>query len=350
MLPQLAILPLLALSCVASPLSLVARAVNNGITKDAKFSESQAQLLTMGIECPNGVQQAASKNILFIHGTGGTGDESWVGGLIPAFYAKGYNGCYVNLPNRTLGDAQVSGEYVVSAIERMYSMTGNKQILLIGHSQGNLNIQWALNYWPSTRSKVANYVSLSGDFQGTAEGPIVEALQDLVVKGATPSVIQQSVLLGVQSNFLKALNKRGNLALVPTTSTYGIEDEVIQPVVSDSALGSNGAAFAHISVQDVCPLMVADHFEILINTVAFYLALDAFEHGGVASLARVKAISPSICLQPFAPNVSDFAIPQTVSEAFYEAVATVTEGLGTSGGLLSQRAAVEPALKSYALE
>jgi hypothetical protein len=252
------------------------------------------------------------------------------------------------LPNRSLGDAQLSGEYVASAIHRLYSMSGNKQILLVGHSQGNENIQWALNFWPSARGQVANYASLSGDFQGTAEGPILAAVQDIAVHGAPPSVLQQSVLLGQQSNFLKALNKRGNKALVPTTSVYGIEDEVIQPVVTSTMLGSGGAAFTHVSVQSICPLMVVDHFIVLINSVAFYLALDAFTHGGAANVQRAKA-AYNMCISPFAPGISDFAIPDTAAEALKEAIATGSLGIGTPGGLLSQRAQLEPKLMSYAL-
>lgn len=368
MLPLL-LFALLVITVRAVPLT--ANVVNNGITKDAPFSVSQAQLNSLPLVCPYGVQRTAGKTILFIHGTGGTGDESWAPGLVPAFLAQGwvafftmarkgrykanlpiyrFYGCYVNLPNRTLGDAQVTSEYVVSAIQRLYQQTGKKQIALVGHSQGNLNIQWALNYWPSTRSMVANYVSLSGDFQGTGEGPILQAVQDLAVRGTSPSVIQQSVLLGQQSNYLKALNKRGNLALVPTTSTYGLEDEIIQPVAPDTMLGSGGAAFVHVAVEDICPTFVVDHFAILIDSVAFYLALDAFTHGGVASVARVRAAYPDICSNAVAPGVSSTAVPDDAKEAFLEALAVGTEGVGTQGGPLSQRALVEPPLMPYALK
>jgi hypothetical protein len=276
-------------------------------------------------------------------------DDFSTSDISPPIFLNRFNGCFIDLPNRSLGDAQVTSEYVASAIHRMYTLTGNNKILLVGHSQGNENIQWALNFWPSARAQVANYVSLSGDFQGTGEGPILAAVQDLAVHGTDPSVLQQSVLFGKQSNFLKALNKRGNKALVPTTSLYGIEDEIIQPVVQSTSLGSNGAAFNHVSIQSICPLMVVDHFLILINSVAFYLTLDAFTHGGVANVARAKQ-AYNMCASPNAPGVSDFALVDDVREAFYEAIAAGTEGIGTKGGLLSQRTLVEPKLQSYALE
>lgn len=81
-----------ALSALASPLpKLQSRStvISNGITKDAPYTLSTPTLDSMAVQCPNGVQKKASKNILFVHGTGGTGSESWASGLVPAFYAKG---------------------------------------------------------------------------------------------------------------------------------------------------------------------------------------------------------------------------------------------------------------------
>ena len=80
----------IALSAFASPLPHSRSAtVNNGITRDAPYSTTPAQRSAVPVICPNGIQKVANKNILFIHGTGGTGDESWASGMIPAFYAKG---------------------------------------------------------------------------------------------------------------------------------------------------------------------------------------------------------------------------------------------------------------------
>jgi hypothetical protein len=80
----------MALSATAAPL-LQSRSsiISNGITRDAPYSITSAQRSAVPVICPNGVQHAANKNILFVHGTGGTGDESWASGMIPAFYAKG---------------------------------------------------------------------------------------------------------------------------------------------------------------------------------------------------------------------------------------------------------------------
>jgi hypothetical protein len=74
----------------ATPLALRTSAIQHGITQDATFSLPEAQLAALPLICPNGVQKAARKNILFIHGTGGRGDESWEGLMLPAFYTQGY--------------------------------------------------------------------------------------------------------------------------------------------------------------------------------------------------------------------------------------------------------------------
>lgn len=78
-------------SVTASSLPLVTRksTITNGITTDAPFSLSQEQLNSVHLYCPNGIKEAASKNILYIHGTAGTGEETWPKGLLPAFHEKG---------------------------------------------------------------------------------------------------------------------------------------------------------------------------------------------------------------------------------------------------------------------
>jgi hypothetical protein len=63
---------------------------------------------------------------------------------------------------------------------------------------------------------VDDFVSVAGDFHGTAEGVIACTLQQLLAFGCAPATIQQTV----GSNYLAALNKYGNMALVDTTSIY----------------------------------------------------------------------------------------------------------------------------------
>jgi hypothetical protein len=96
-----------------------------------------------------------------------------------------YDVCYIEIPQRSLNDAQMNAEYVAAAIQILapQSKAGGK-LFIIGHSQGNIvsdaslhtktttdqdshqNIQWALLYWPSLRNLVSGFSSLAGDFKG----------------------------------------------------------------------------------------------------------------------------------------------------------------------------------------
>lgn len=150
----------------ASPLT---KRYNNAITSDAPFSQTDAQFSKFPPICPYGVSKSAGKNILFIPGTAEPGDLAYSKGYVPAFQAQGYSPCYVNLPNNSLSDAQVTSEYVVKQIDSLYSQAGNKPFTIVGHSQGNLNIQWALNFWPTRRRKVRQ--RSEGASQDTSSSP-----------------------------------------------------------------------------------------------------------------------------------------------------------------------------------
>jgi hypothetical protein len=121
----------------------------------------------------------------------------------------------------------VTAEYVAYNIQRLAAMSATKKIFVIGHSQGNINIQWALAFWPSVRQYVTGFISLAGDFHGTAEGPLLCTTQNILQGGCSPSVFQQSV----GSRYLAAQNAIGGSALVPTTSIYTIFDDIIQPEI-----------------------------------------------------------------------------------------------------------------------
>ncbi|CAO1636142.1 unnamed protein product [Parajaminaea phylloscopi] len=333
----------------ASPLPAKRSGYPNGITIDAPFSQTDAQFAAVPLVCPYGVQQAANKNMLFIEGTGETGEEAFSRGYLPAFHAQGLSPCYANLPNRSLSDAQVTSEYVVKLIDQLYARGGNQEIVAVGHSQGNLNIQWALNFWPSRRSKVGRFVSLSGDFHGTEEGILMSAAQSLLAAGSAPATIQQSVVLGKATNFLQALSKHGNTPLVPTTSVYGIFDEVIQPVVPTTNLDNVPVpnSFSHIDLSAACAgrtAAVVDHFRTLLSAPAFWIALDAINKG-IGSVAGGQALATQqkqdFC-SDFVPGAADDSIPATVKASVIASLEVLTNDFGRNSALM------EPPLKAYA--
>jgi hypothetical protein len=81
-------------------------------------------------------------------------------------FSPGYDIAWFTSPTRSLGDAQVTAEYIAYNIKRLAAMSATKKVFIIGHSQGNINIQWALAFWPSVRKYVTGFSSLAGDFHG----------------------------------------------------------------------------------------------------------------------------------------------------------------------------------------
>ncbi|KAL8283829.1 hypothetical protein RQP46_005261 [Phenoliferia psychrophenolica] len=85
-----------------------------------------------------------------------------------ALAALAVRGTAIDLPGRSLVDAQISAEYVAYGVQYLAPKSVTGKVSIIGHSQGGgLNPQWALTFWPSIQPLVSNYISLAGDFQGT---------------------------------------------------------------------------------------------------------------------------------------------------------------------------------------
>lgn len=81
----------------------------------------------------------------------------------------GYDIAWFNSPSRSLGDAQLTAEYIAYNIKSLASKSKTKKVFIIGHSQGNINIQWALAFFPSTREYISGFSSLAGDFKGMSQ-------------------------------------------------------------------------------------------------------------------------------------------------------------------------------------
>jgi hypothetical protein len=93
-----------------------------------------------------------------------------------------------------------------------------------------------------------------------------------------PGAISASFYQQAASSHFTALtysDKTFNTALVPTTSIWTLDDEVVQPGPSVNTI--NGAQV--LKDQDVCPLFVADHFLQIVAQPAFTLAYQALTKG-----------------------------------------------------------------------
>ncbi|RKO94941.1 alpha/beta-hydrolase, partial [Caulochytrium protostelioides] len=200
----------------------------------------------------------------------------------------GFDVCWIDLPDLAQGDIQMTGEFVAHAITllALNSTATNGKLTVVSHSQGALDVQWALAFWPQTRGLVSAFVSLAGDFKGsllaTAGCKIVSLFNG--GKGCTAATWQQAT----NSKFLQTLNNAAGLALVPTTSIRSLNDDVVVPQVGENASSVLPWA-SNVLLQDVkvCgPDQDVNHSEMRIDPGAFALAYEALYRASKAQGSR----------------------------------------------------------------
>lgn len=246
---------------------------------------------------------------------------------------------WVNVPGFLLDDAQVNAEYAAYAINYIASIT-ERNVSVIAWSQGNLNVQWAFKYWPSTRHVTSDHVAISADYKGTVLSNAVSIL------GVTndPSVVQQQA----GSEFINTLRSNGgDSGYVPTTSIYSsFFDEIVQPQrgleASAFLLDSRKVGVTNFEVQKVCATYPAGtfytHEGVLYNPLAFAVAVDALTNDGPGNLSRIAV--EEICSTYLAPGLG-------LDELLVTENAILTAGLSLL--LYLPKVVDEPAIREYAL-
>ena len=150
--------------------------------------------LEAAFECPIDPTNATQTPLMFVAGTGATGEQGYLIGE-DAFEAYGHPVCYVNFPDFTTADIQVSVQYLVYGLRQEFQMAGRK-VAVFGIGQGGLLPRFALTYWPDLRRKVADVLSAAG----TQHGTTVSRCSD--TSPCAPANWQQTA----GSNLLSALN------------------------------------------------------------------------------------------------------------------------------------------------
>lgn len=198
-----------------------------------------------------------------------------------------------DIANRSSGDVQLNSAYVAYNIHLVSSLSGNKPISIIGHSQGGPNIQWALRFFPSTRPITRTFIGLSPDIgPGTT---YFRTMCETIVGSCDAASWQQAS----NSNFLAALDYK-NEAFAASTFIWTSADQIVTPPEPNAELP--GAQT--IQVQTVCPNQMPDHFSQLINPTTYAIALDALEN----RQADISRIPQSACVGDVAPGM-DITIP-----------------------------------------
>lgn len=276
-----------------------------------------------------------------VPGTGSTGCLTFRSNFIKEWQNVDYaDPVWLNIPHFLLDDAQVNAEYVAYAINYISGISQKKNVSVIAWSQGNLDTQWALKYWPSTRSIVSDFINISPDFHGTVLAYIV--CPGFPTLTCVPSVIQQEY----SSKFIATLRANGgDSAYVPTTSIYSATDEIVQPQSGTAASAiikdARGVGVSNNELQVVCNGKPAGtfytHEGVLYNPLAFALAKDALTHKGPGQVSRLDL--NTICNEIVTPGLS-------------LADVLATEGnipvAGAAIALYEPKVVVEPPIMAYA--
>jgi hypothetical protein len=251
---------------------------------------------------------------------------------------------WINAPNSSLGDVQVTSEFVAYAINYISSVCGNAKVSVLSWSQGGLNTQWALKYWPSTRPSVEDFIAISPDFDGTILAPIL--CPDFPVSlVCVPSFVQQTR----GSKFIQTLRANGgDSAYVPTTTVFTQFDEIVQPQSGSEASAiigdARGVGVTNNELQHICSDRPAGrvytHESSLVNPLSWALAQDALQNQGPGSVSRIQNLREDVCNSYLAPGLE------------------LHDFLGTEGFLVvavseiakyKDKTNIEPPIKNYAL-
>ncbi|KAF2217275.1 hypothetical protein CERZMDRAFT_109038 [Cercospora zeae-maydis SCOH1-5] len=289
-----------------NPLPAVPPVFPSAGPNDAPYSLSEAQLRRV-IYIPPEYTYGRKPPVLFIPGTGARAGSNFGPNIAKLFREQDVaDPVFVNIPNENLDDVQIAAEYVAYAINYISRISGNRKVNSVSWSQGSIDAQWALKYWPSTRENLVNKISISGDYHGTILAQLL--CPGFPTPGCVPAVAQQNF----NSTFIRTLRTRGgDSAYVPTTNIYSIFDEIVQPQQDPNASGSlfgSPDLVSNTEIQSVCTALLpggapnVNHEGVLYNALAYALAKDAIVNGGPGRLSRVD--TELACAQFAAPGLS----------------------------------------------
>jgi triacylglycerol lipase len=255
--------------------------------------------LRASLHCPRHFTKK-HEPVLLVHGTFTRGKVNYAWGYLASLRSRGFDVCYVDLPNGAMDDAQVSSEYVVFGVREMYARSG-RRVDMLGVSQGGLEQRWAVKWWPDMRYKVDDVVMHATPNHGTFMQP----------SGPLAHCFASCWQMAAGSRFLRALNAGdetpGNISY---TSIFTNFDELVQPQLPKSTSALRGAR--NIRVQDLCPGRPVDHVGISSDdAVSFALDVDAFTHPGPANPKRFDVLT---CLQPVPSGNDPTAVPSATAD------------------------------------
>ncbi|WP_235900433.1 esterase/lipase family protein [Lolliginicoccus suaedae] len=193
------------------------------------------------------------------------------------------------VPTYGTADIRRSAGEVADAVGRIQRATGARTVDLVGFSQGANVTRYYTNKLGGARN-VGAWVGIATPTYGNgalAAITTIPGAPELLSEAFAPALLQQ--IEG--SEFLRELNTPSDTVPgVAYTTINTRHDEVIQPV-RNAALRGSGAR--NLLLQDICPLDMSGHFQLLYNPTIHDLVLAALD----------PRHEPSAACQMMAPGV-----------------------------------------------
>jgi triacylglycerol lipase len=282
--------------CVAA-LSLFTVGPASAMASGPRLTVPQSEL-DAAFKCPIDPTNASATPVMFVTGTGATGDQGYLIGQ-GAFEAYGHPVCYVNFPDFTTADIQISVQYLVYGLRKEFELA-HRKVAAVGISQGGLLPRFALTYWPDLRKKVSDVVAAAGTQHGTNIGRGGCAASS----PCPPADWQQ----GKGSQLLRAINSQpdetpGNVSY---TTVRSLTDETVQPQGGKHPTSALDGA-SNILIQGVCPGRTTSHIGTAVDSVTFAAFVDAVAHAGKGKrgAARVSRFPSDVCSHPYATGLNE---------------------------------------------
>lgn len=129
--------------------------------QDAPYKYSE-QDLRSHIFIPSTFTYGKKPPVILVPGTGARGFNNFMGNLIPLLQGKSYaDVVWINPVGFQLADAQGNAENVAYAINYVSGISGNRNVSVVGWSQGSESMQWAMKFWPSARAITTDQIAVS---------------------------------------------------------------------------------------------------------------------------------------------------------------------------------------------